>query len=348
MAAAGFEQATSADLERSGSIQTRVGFDVIEILPERAHDRLRALRLKSREAHAVIPGFNDRAEVNGERGDAERRLQQLLAPRSQNGFQLDPTDARVVEQEKLVQKCSDEARRLSELYEVRSEQWRSASRVVQAVEDWLKNGRPQGTVLQDYDGPEPKPLKGEDILSAIERYRRNGREGKATLHRLRSAPYPSSHVRAKIRQEVQALAVRGTPSVGDAIEHDRSVVWPMQQLQGSIINAQTPSFAVTEVPDVLGLFAAVHETALLAFLDSLVSEESDDASTLSHSDRAAREAEALSDLLACERDESWCVWRAMDDNLPVQHRVDCDPCAILQCNRSRLRRPTDVERHYSM
>jgi len=75
----------------------------------RAHDRLRALRLKSREAHAVIPGFNDRAEVNGERGDAERRLQQLLAPRSQNGFQLDPTDARVVEQEKLVQKCSDEA-----------------------------------------------------------------------------------------------------------------------------------------------------------------------------------------------------------------------------------------------
>ena len=188
-----------------------------------------------------------------------------------------------------------------------------------------------GTVLQDYDGPEPKPLKGEDILSAIERYRRNGREGKATLHRLRSAPYPSSHVRAKIRQEVQALAVRGTPSVGDAIEHDRSVVWPMQQLQGSIINAQTPSFAVTEVPDVLGLFAFLNKEQLLASLDALVSEEADDAAALTHEARQQQEAEVMVDLLAVERDESALVWRAMDERLPVEHRANCSPQAILQC-----------------
>ena len=31
-------------------------------------------------------------------------------------------------------------------------------------------------------------------------------ELKADLNRIRSAPYPSAHVRAKIRQEIEALA----------------------------------------------------------------------------------------------------------------------------------------------
>ena len=70
--------------------------------------------------------------------------------------------------------------------------------------------------------------------------------------------------------------------VSDAIEHDRKLVWHMQRLQGAIVNAQVPSFAVTELPDVLGLFAFVHKTALLACLDTLVTEEADDAAALTH------------------------------------------------------------------
>jgi hypothetical protein len=37
------------------------------------------------------------------------------------------------------------------------------------------------------------------------------------------------------------------------------------------------------------------------------------------------------DLLAVERDEAALVWRAMDERLPVEHRADCAPQAILQC-----------------
>ena len=132
---------------------------------------------------------------------------------------------------------------------------------MQAIEGWLKDGRPPGTVLQDYDGSEPKLLKNESILDAIERLRRRGRELKADLNRIRSAPYPSAHARAKIRQEVEALAQAAAPVVSDVIEHDRKLVWHMQRLQGAIVNAQVPSIAVTEVPDVLGLFAFVHKTA---------------------------------------------------------------------------------------
>jgi hypothetical protein len=134
-----------------------------------------------------------------------------------------------------------------------------------------------------------------------------------------------------IRQEVEALAQAGTPVVSDVIERYRKLVWPMQRLQGAIVNAQVPSFAVTEVPDVLGLFAFVHKDALLASLDALVSEEADDAAALTHEARQQQEAEVMDDLLAVERDESALVWRALSENLPVQHRADCSALAILQC-----------------
>ena len=65
--AAGFEPATPASFEQSGSIQTRAEFDVIEILPVRAKELLRQLRLKACDANALLPEFSDR-------GDAERRL----------------------------------------------------------------------------------------------------------------------------------------------------------------------------------------------------------------------------------------------------------------------------------
>jgi hypothetical protein len=47
--------------------------------------------------------------------------------------------------------------------------------------------------------------------------------------------------------------------------------------------------------------------------------------------RQQQEAEVMGDLLAVERDESALLWRAMDERLPVEHRADCAPQAILQC-----------------
>ena len=58
---------------------------MIEILPVWAKERLRQLRLKASDAHAVIPEFADRLAANTARGDAGRRLQRLLAPSAENG-----------------------------------------------------------------------------------------------------------------------------------------------------------------------------------------------------------------------------------------------------------------------
>jgi hypothetical protein len=266
------------------------------------------------------------------------RKKRLTDHQHDGGFNLKADDPRVIAAQAQLDKLNDDFRRLNERDELRTAAWRTAGYALVNVETWLRDGRPHGTILQDYEGEVPKVVKGETVIDAIERLRRRGRELKARRHTIQSAPFPSAHVRAKIRQEVEGQATRGAPVVSDVIEHDRLVVWPMQRLQGAIINAQVPSFAVTEVPDVLALFAFVHKAALLASLDALVSEEADDDAAMTHEARQQQEAEVQGDLLAVERDEAALVWRAMDERLPVEHRNDCAPQAILQCRLVRAPR----------
>jgi hypothetical protein len=332
MAAAGFEPGPRDPQPFSVPMSLAASYDVIERLPPGAADRLRALRQRFRDLNLVIPKHDQIHELSTTRIQAEQRLKRLTDHQQNGGFHLDPaTDPRVLEQQRLLDKLTDDLRRLHELSEVRSATWHAASHVLSAVEGWLKDGVPPGVVLlEDIEGKPPQLLKNETVIDAIERHRRRGRELKADLHRIQSAPYGSAHARAKIKQEIEALATRGVPVVSDVIEHDGSVIWPMQRLQGAIVNAQAPSFTVTEVPDVLGLFAAVHKTALLAYVDALVTEEADDAAALSATERETRAAVVVGDLLACEYDEARLVWQAQADKLPCEHRSDCAPQAILQ------------------
>jgi hypothetical protein len=325
--AAGFEQSFE---QQSGGIFTNAGYDPIALLPPRAAELLRQLRQKARDAHSLIPEFADRHEANTARGDAERRLQRLLAPRSENKFNLSETDPQVIEARRQVEKLADEARRLAELDQVRSEAWRSASRVVQTVEDWVKNGRPPGTVLQDHEVEVPKLLKGESILDAIERLRRRGRELRADQRRIQSAPYPSSHAKQQMRAQIEALAMQGAPSVSDLIEHDRKIVWPTQRVTSSVYNTATPAIAFAELDAAIPLLIWLHKDAMIAALDREIATEADDGAALSPEAREEQEAELMGDLLAVERDEAALVWSAMAQGLPAEHRNDCAPAAILQ------------------
>ena len=47
--------------------------------------------------------------------------------------------------------------------------------------------------------------------------------------------------------------------------------------------------------------------------------------------RVRRPSEVMGDLLDIERQEAALVWRAMDERLPVEHRKECSPQAILRC-----------------
>jgi hypothetical protein len=195
----------------------------------------------------------------------------------------------------------------------------------------LKDGSAPDTVLQDYDGPEPKLAKGERLLNAIENRRRRARELRADLHRIRSAAFPSSHAKAQMRAQIEALAQQGAPNVATLIGHDRQIEWPTQMQQSTVRGGDHPALAFAEVRGVLPILAWLHKDFLIKRLDAKIDAEADDPAALSHTEREKRESEVMGDLLEIERQEAALVWAAMDERLPAEHRADCPALAILRC-----------------
>ena len=115
------------------------------------------------------------------------------------------------------------------------------------VETWLKSGRPGGTALEDFEGDPPTLNKNETVLDAIERLRRRVRELKADLHRIASAPYPSSYAKQQMREQIEALAMQGAPVLSDVIEQDGKIIWPTQSVRSQVYNADSHAIAVAEL-----------------------------------------------------------------------------------------------------
>jgi hypothetical protein len=90
---------------------------------------------------------------------------------------------------------------------------------------------PGGTTFEAVEIELPQLLKGEDILSALDRLRRRGRELRADLHRIASAPFPSSHAKKRARDQIEQLAQRGAVGVSLLVELDGDIEWPTLQVQ---------------------------------------------------------------------------------------------------------------------
>lgn len=115
-----------------------------------------------------------------------------------------------------------------------------ALRTRTAVEAWLKN-RPGGTTIEDWVGPDPKPAKSEDIITTVSRLERRTRELRADLHRVESAPFPSSYGKERMREIVLTWARAGAPNVSALIEHEHGeIAWPMRTLHSTVFNAEGP------------------------------------------------------------------------------------------------------------
>ena len=82
--------------------------------------------------------------------------------------------------------------------------------------------------------------------------------------------------------------------------------------------------------DAVALAAWLHRDLLIERLDAEISTESYDKVALSHDQRQQAEAETMADLLDIERQEAEFVWQAQAQGLPVEHRAECSPLAILQ------------------
>jgi hypothetical protein len=305
-------------------------FDPVELLPPAAAARLRLLRQRADDAHSLVPSFEDIHESSMAKIAAAAALRRLTDRAQDFGFDLKPEDRRVIAATKHLEKMTADLQRLQELQTVRTAAWVSASAALSTTEELLRNGRPGNTTLEAVEIEPPKLAKGEGILDAIERLRRRCRELKADLHRIASAPFLSSHCKAQMRAQIEQLAMQGQPDVSLMVEHDgKLVVWPVTRVQAEVIGTERHALAFHEAIDVVGLFAWLHRDALIAALDAEINTEADDGAALSIEARQTRSAEVAGDLLAAERDEAFFVWQAQAQGLPIEHRADINPVALL-------------------
>jgi hypothetical protein len=270
--------------------------------------------------------------LNLEKIKVERELQRLTARESDNGFGLALSDSRVLAAQRRADKLSAELARVTSLKAERTTSWQIASQVLRVVEQWLRDGKPRGTTLEAVE-TEPKLLKGETITDAITRLRKAVAELQAGLHRIRSAPLPASHAKRKARQQVAQLAERGGANVSALLveQSDGKLQFQREMLRVQMHNIPKAPAAIGygEVIDPVALAAWLDPQALLKKLDAEIDSKSDDKAALTPEARQQREAEVMADLLAAETEEAALVFQAQSRNLPVEHRADISPLAIL-------------------
>lgn len=339
MAQDAFTPATYSDTLPSTSVgyaPSNIATDPQSYLPRGLpSERFRQLVQHADDLHKIIPEFSLRQEANLARAECERRITKLLDHPARGGFNLPEDDPRVVAERKTFDRLVAEAKRLDDLNTQRSAAWQAAGSVLRNVQSWLVGGKPSGTVLESFEGPQPVLQKGEGILDGIERLRRRVRELKADVRRIQSAPFPSAHARAKMRQQVESLAAKGVPDVSRMVEHDLDVEWPTVRHSEPLVGGVTTKGAVVtgitswHQIDTAALFCWLHRDALVARLDAEIASEADDRSALSHEKRGEAEAEALVEILATERDECALVWRAQSEGISIEHRADVSVAALL-------------------
>jgi hypothetical protein len=188
----------------SVGMHTVPSFDVIERVPEERKDLFRKICQHVDDACALAVPFEvvRAASINRiEKGNAFRRFKDHP---QDDGLGLKSDDPRVVAAEKELAKATDEFERTKQRSEERAEAQQAALRVKATCEDYLRHGVPGNCKLEAVEVEPPKLNKGETVIDGIERLRRRCRELRADLHRIASAPYPSSHAKARMKAQIEA------------------------------------------------------------------------------------------------------------------------------------------------
>ena len=225
-------------------------------------------------------------------------------------------------------------RRLKQIDEIRTARWHAAGAVQTGVEAFLRDAVPGGVVLAEVRDASPTEIlkKSETLIDGIERLRLRGRELRADLHRIRSAPYPSSVAKARALEQLNTLADAGAPAVDALVERaNGKIAFAERQVMALVHNVPDAhgAVAISTEPDVLALTVWLHRDALIAKINAEIDSESDDKAALTDQQRQTQETEVGADLLAIERQESTLVWAMQAEGHAVEHRTDCSPLAVL-------------------
>jgi hypothetical protein len=269
-------------------------------------------------------------------------LRELITPRNAGGFGLSqgdentPADRQVADVQGSISKYEAELSRLSALEAERAAIWRNGGILVRRCEEFLREGKPRGTVLLEAPTIEPSDVlkPDETLVAGVERLRHRLRELAADQRRIESSPYPSADCKARMREQIDAIANRGTPSVDMLIEHDGEIGWPQTTQRHELVamgkdGSPVRGYATGETIDAVAMLVWLHRPALLKAIDGLIDSESDDDHALSSSEREVRLSEIERDRTMVERQECALIWCCQSAGQSIEFRNDVSVLALL-------------------
>lgn len=325
----GFEPATAANNAPMSLSFYTTQHDMADYLPAPAADRLRKLRQRIQDKHALTIPFSERHAAHTEKLECENRLKRLTDHRSAGGFELGDDDPRVVDERTKLDKLTAEAKRLDDLDAVRSTQWRESGYVLVNIETRLRDGVPRGCVLEVLETAAPSLPKGQSLIEAIQARERRIRELQADARRVEASPFPSAYARKRMREKIAVLVERGKPNVSRLVEHDGDIDFVEASHLVPVIGKTEANIAAWQQPDAFLLTCFLNRDALIAALDAEIAAESDDSNAMTIDQRQKATATLMSDMLACDCELSELIWKAQAEGLAAEFRPDASPLAVL-------------------
>jgi hypothetical protein len=227
----------------------------------------------------------------------------------------------------------------TDLRDARSFRKNQIGPIVRSIETYL--GSTRGNRLTEHAAVTLDLKKTETVTSAIERARKDIARLNADLHTIRSAPIPSSVVKARARAEINGLAQQGRPNVFDAIEAGERIQWPDETIRATTIlhallpgdgfvhTAAVDGIVDTRMPSTMQVLAWLFKEKLTEAIEQEIDQCADDASALSDADRAKKLKATLDEILEIERHEEALIEMAATQGQEVGRRAECDPRAVL-------------------
>lgn len=302
--------------------------DPIAILPPRAREALRQLRLAQSDAAALSQSLSDEiAKIREEKHDIERKTHAVATTYGSKFTAEDQERADAV-----IGRLKGEMDRLRDALELRARRTGALTELLRQVERFLTEASFSSAEFTDATIALPKLGKNENLADAIEDKRRRLRELNADRRKVQAAPLPSSVVKQKLRAEINQLAEHGAPSLSPAVEAGEPIGFQREFGFVSLPDGEVGRFSI---PNTLGLVAWLHRDRLLEALDREVDAIADDQHSLTDEQRKSKLDEIASDHLATEFEEEVLVREAERVGQSVLRRSDQSPQSVLMVREAK-------------
>ena len=168
------------------------------------------------------------------------------------------------------------------------------------------------------------PGRGETILAAVEKVRRQIEELRAEAQSAADAPISSDAAKKIALAQLDALARRGEPDADPVIEAGKEICFPAKIYPGE----HMPAHRRDEI-DLLSFVIWAARDLIAEKIVAAIEEAANDDEALSDAERAKRIAEANEAILDLERREEALICLAAAGGQRIERRPDADLRAVL-------------------